>query len=78
MQQFASRDLMVSTLPEQTADVWGDEEQNCGECTDCTNNTRTERQKPKPAPKPKPKPNWKSAGEDDLVALQDQLRATRG
>jgi hypothetical protein len=77
MQQFASRDLMVSTLPEQTADVWGDEEQACGDCTDCTNNTKTEH-KGKPKPPPKPKPNWKSAGEDDLVALQDQLRASRG
>lgn len=76
MQQFASRDLMVSTLPEQTVDVWGDEAQECGNCTDCTNNTRTERTKPKPHPKPKP--NWKSAGEDALVALQDQLRASRG
>ena len=76
MQQFASRDLMVSVLPEQTVELWGDEEQNCGDCTDCTNNTKTER--PKPKPHPKPKPGWKSAGDDELVALQDQLRAKRG
>jgi hypothetical protein len=77
MQQFASRDLMVSTLPEQSADVWGDEAQECGNCTDCTNNTRTERQKPKPHPKPKPKMSGQFAGDDDFAALQNQLRASR-
>jgi hypothetical protein len=75
MHQFASRDLMVSALPEQAGDMW-EEEQECGDCTACTNNTKTER--PKPKPKPKPKPNWKSAGDDDFVALREQLRATRG
>ena len=74
MQQFASRDLMVSVLPERAGETWG-EEQDCGDCTDCTNNTKTER--PHPKPTPKPKPGWKSA-EADLLALQDQLRAARG
>ncbi len=74
MQQFASRDLMVSALPEQAGETWGDEEQACGNCTDCTNNTKTER----PKPKPKPKPNWKSAGEEELLALRDQLSDVLG
>ena len=81
MQQFASRDLMVSALPEQAVEMWGEEAQGCGDCTDCTNNTKTERQKPghpKPYPKPKPKMEWETAGDDELVALRDQLRAARG
>ena len=72
MQQFASRDLMVTELPEQAGDNWeamGD----CVDCTSCTNNTSTS----KPRPKPKPKPNWKSAGDGDLLALQEQLRSVR-
>jgi hypothetical protein len=66
MQQFASRDLMVSELPEVDS-LAGD----CGGCT----NTGTSTQRPKP--KPKPKPGKELADHDDLLALQEQLRASR-
>ena len=64
MQQFASRDLMVSALPERTGALWGEEDE-MSPCTACTNNTKTNRPKPKP----------KFAEESDLSALQEQLRA---
>jgi len=70
MQQFASRDLMVTELPEESVGEWGASGE-CGDCTGCTNNTKTER----PRPKPKPKPRWNAAAESDLPELQDQLRA---
>ncbi len=68
MQQFASRDLMVTELPEESVGEWG-ANVDCGDCTNCTNNTKTE--------KPKPKPDWKAAGEEEFSALQEQLRAAR-
>ncbi|HEV8148634.1 MAG TPA: hypothetical protein VGP61_00465 [Gemmatimonadales bacterium] len=64
MQEFASRDLMVSELPEVES-LTGD----CGGCT----NTGTSTQRPKP----KPKPGKELADHDDLLALQEQLRASR-
>ena len=70
MQQFASRDLMVTELPEESVGEWG-ASGDCGTCTNCTNNTRTER------PRPQPKPKLQAAGEDEFSALQEQLRAAR-
>ena len=64
MQQFASRDLMVSELPEV--------ESLTGECGACTN-TGTSTQRPKPTPKP----GKELANHGDLLALQEQLRASR-
>jgi hypothetical protein len=66
MQEFASRDLMVSELPEVES-LTGD----CGGCT----NTGTSTQRP--MPKPKPKPGKDAADHDDFLALQEQLRAIR-
>ena len=64
MQQFASRDLMVSELPEV--------ESLSGDCGGCTNTgTSTQR------PKPRPKPAKELANDDDFLALQEQLRESR-
>jgi hypothetical protein len=61
MQQFASRDLMASYLPEKS-DWQADGE--CGDCSNCTDNTG------------KP-PDEEYAGADDLAALREQLRRQR-
>lgn len=66
MQQFASRDLMVATLPD-ASEEWGAEA--CDDCSNCTNDTSTQR------PRPKPKPR---ADADDLTALREQLKSARG
>ena len=58
MQQFASRDLMVSHLPEGS-DWAADRE--CDDCSNCTDNTG------------KP-PDEEYAGAEDLDALREQLR----
>ena len=68
MQQFASRDLMVATLPDGSEE-WGAEA--CDDCSNCTNDTSTQK------PRPKPKPNWKAEA-DDLTALREQLKSARG
>ena len=60
MQQFASRDLMVTSLPEDGE--WAMEGE-CTDCTKCTDNTN--------------KPTESSASDQDLPALQEQLRRTR-
>ena len=72
MQTFASRDLMVATLPETEQELWdmaGNSCEGCtndtkGGCSGCLDNTTA-----KPRPKPK---YFESHG--DLEALQEQLR----
>jgi hypothetical protein len=65
MQPFASRDLMVSALPETSMGLEGD----CGNCTNCTacTDTGTSTTQAKKD----------TAKNKDLSALQEQLRATR-
>ncbi|HEV8613380.1 MAG TPA: hypothetical protein VGQ73_07705 [Gemmatimonadales bacterium] len=63
MPRFASRDLMVATLPQDGDEAW---EMAGSSCAGCTNDT-----KGACATKPKPKPKA------DLRALQEQLRALR-
>jgi len=60
MQQFASRDLMVTSLPQDGE--WAVEGE-CGDCTNCTDKSE--------------KPTSQSAGDRDLPALEEQLRAAR-
>ncbi len=75
MQTFASRDLMVSTLPESEQELWDMAGNSCdgctndtkGGCSGCLDNTTA-----KPRPKPHPKPKGESDG--GLEALQEQLR----
>jgi hypothetical protein len=77
MQIFASRDLMVATLPESEQDLWDMANNSCdgctndtkGGCSGCLDNTTA-----KPAPKPKPKPYGYAGADRDLEALQEQLR----
>lgn len=74
MQTFASRDLMVATLPESEQDLWEMSGNSCNTCTNdtnggcsgCLDNTTAN-----PAPKPKPK----GVATRDLDALLDQLRS---
>lgn len=64
MQQFASRDLMVSTLPETSLSA----DPDCGNCTNCTacTDTGTATTEVKK----------QQASDADLAVLQEQLRAT--
>ena len=75
MQPFASRDLMVASLPQSEQDLFAMSMNSCDTCTNdtnggcsgCLSNTTA-----KPKPKPKPK------AEMDLLALsalQEQLRS---
>jgi hypothetical protein len=73
MQPFASRDLMVATLPESEQELWAMSGNSCNTCTNdtnggcsgCLSNTTA-----KPRPKPKPKD---ASVRRDLDALRRQL-----
>jgi len=66
MRQFASRDLMVATLPEESVDVWA----AGADCTQCTDETQI-------ACCPQTEKPTRGMAGDDLPALQEQLRAAR-
>ena len=74
MQPFASRDLMVASLPQSEQDLFAMSMNSCdgctndtkGGCSGCLNNTTAR-------PKPKPKPKG-AVSADAFRALQEQLR----
>jgi hypothetical protein len=72
MSRFASRDLMVATLPQEADDEWALGMDSCG---GCTNDTKGGCACPTTEHKPKPKPG--RPGVHELGALQEQLRALR-